>query len=156
MNISLLVPTKDRPSYVKRLLKYYSDLEKRIPRSEMDSWNEFFTVILNLTIKSIKNKPKGIKMQLVGSYRREAESSGDIDILLTSRNPDEGKKLMTEYIKQLLKTDNFDKSLVFSSGTTKFMGLGKIEDYYRHVDIFYLNIHLRCYFLLDQVNLILK
>ena len=26
MNISLIVPTKDRPSYVKRLLKYYSDL----------------------------------------------------------------------------------------------------------------------------------
>lgn len=118
-------------------LKYYSDLEKRIPRTEMDSWNEFFTVILNLTIKSMKNKPEGVKMQLVGSYRREAESSGDIDILLTSKNPDEGKKLMTEYIKQLLKTDNFDKSLVFSSGTTKFMGLGKIEDYYRHVDIFY-------------------
>ena len=118
-------------------LKYYSDLEKRIPRLEMDSWNEFFNVLLNLTIKSMKNKPEGVKMQLVGSYRREAESSGDIDILLTSKNPDEGKKLMTEYIKQLLKTDNFDKSLVFSSGTTKFMGLGKIEDYYRHVDIFY-------------------
>ena len=26
MNISLIVPTKDRPSYVERLLKYYSDL----------------------------------------------------------------------------------------------------------------------------------
>ena len=26
MNISLLVPTKDRPLYVKRLLQYYSDL----------------------------------------------------------------------------------------------------------------------------------
>jgi DNA polymerase/3'-5' exonuclease PolX len=116
-------------------LKYYSDLEKRIPRSEMDTWNKFFDVILNLTIKKIK--ADGVRMQLVGSYRREAESSGDIDILLTSKNAEEGKKLMTAFIKELLRTDNLDKSLVFSSGTTKFMGLGKIEDYYRHIDIFY-------------------
>ena len=43
---------------------------------------------------------------------------------------------MTNFIKELLKTDNLDTSLVFSSGTTKFMGLGKIQDY-RHIDIFY-------------------
>ena len=118
-------------------LKYYSDLEKRIPRSEMNTWNEYFNVILNLTLKKMKTIPEGVKLQFVGSYRRDAESSGDIDILLTSKNSEEGKKLMTEYIKELLKTDNLDKSLVFSSGTTKFMGLGKIEDYYRHIDIFY-------------------
>jgi DNA ligase-1 len=118
-------------------LKYYSDLEKRIPRSEMDSWNEFFKKILEFTIDRMKIKPEGVKMQLVGSYRRKAIDSGDIDILLTSKDSEQGKKLMTNFIKELLKTDNLDASLVFSSGTTKFMGLGKIEDYYRHIDIFY-------------------
>ena len=118
-------------------LKYYSDLEKRIPRSEMESWNEFFNVILKFTIERMKIKPEGVKMQLVGSYRRKAKDSGDIDILLSSKDPEQGKKLMTNFIKELLKTDNLDSSLVFSSGTTKFMGLGKIEDYYRHIDIFY-------------------
>lgn len=118
-------------------LKYYSDLEKRIPRSEMDSWNEFFNVILKFTIERMKIKPEGTKLELVGSYRRKAKDSGDIDILLTSKDPEQGKKLMTNFIKELLKTDNLDSSLVFSSGTTKFMGLGKIEDYYRHIDIFY-------------------
>ena len=118
-------------------LVYYSDLEKRIPRSEMDDWNKFFAVILNLTINKMKIKPSGVKMELVGSYRRKAESSGDIDVLLTSTDVAEGKKLMTNFIKELLKTDNFDSSLVFSSGTTKFMGLGKLEEYFRHVDIFY-------------------
>ena len=118
-------------------LKYYSDLEKRIPRSEMDSWNEFFNVILKFTIERMKVKPEGVKMQLVGSYRRKAKDSGDIDLLLTSKDPEQGKKLMTNFIRELLKTDNLDSSLVFSSGTTKFMGLGKIEDYYRHIDIFY-------------------
>jgi DNA polymerase/3'-5' exonuclease PolX len=118
-------------------LKYHSDLEKRIPRSEMDSWNEFFNVILKFTIEKIKIKPEGVKMQLVGSYRRKAKDSGDIDILLSSKDPELGKKLMITFIKELLKTDNLDSSLVFSSGTTKFMGLGKIENYYRHIDIFY-------------------
>ena len=27
--------------------------------------------------------------------------------------------------------------LVFSLGSTKFMGIGKIKDFYRHIDIFY-------------------
>ena len=118
-------------------LIYYADLEKRIPRSEMDDWNKFFNVILNLTLKNIKVKPSGVKMELVGSYRRKAESSGDIDILLTTSDIAEGKKLMTSFVKELLKTDNLSSDLVFSSGTTKFMGLGKIENYYRHIDIFY-------------------
>jgi DNA polymerase/3'-5' exonuclease PolX len=118
-------------------LKYYSDLEKRIPRSEMDSWNEFFKVILNFTIKRMKIKPENVKMQLVGSYRRKAKDSGDIDILLTSKDSEQGKNLMKNFIKELLRSDNLDNSLVFSSGTTKFMGLGKIDNYYRHIDIFY-------------------
>ena len=118
-------------------LKYYSDLEKRIPRSEMDSWNEFFNKVLKFTIERMKIKPEGTKLELVGSYRRQAKDSGDIDILLSSKDAEQGKKLMTNFIKELLKTDNLDSSLVFSSGTTKFMGLGKIEDYYRHIDIFY-------------------
>ena len=89
----------------------------------MDSWNKFFEVMLNLTIDNMKIKPSGIKMQLVGSYRRGADTSGDIDILLTSDDQTEGKKLMTTFVKTLLKTDNLDPSLVFSSGQTKFMGL---------------------------------
>lgn len=118
-------------------LKYYSDLEKRIPRSEMDSWNEFFIVMLNFTIKRMKIKPENVSMQLVGSYRRKAKDSGDIDILLTSKDSEQGKNLMKNFIKELLRSDNLDSSLVFSSGTTKFMGLGKIDNYYRHIDIFY-------------------
>ena len=125
-------------------IKYFNDLQQRIPRDEMDSWNKFFEVILKLTIEKMKkaksgklDEPKGAKMQLVGSYRRGAESSGDIDILLSSDDQIEGKKLMTNFIKELLRTDNLDTSLVFSSGTTKFMGLGKIDNYYRHIDIFY-------------------
>lgn len=118
-------------------LKYHTDLEKRIPRNEMEGWNIFFNEILQLTLTKSKTKIEGVKMEMVGSYRRGAETSGDIDLLLTSTNATEGKKLMTNFIKELLRTDKLDSSLVFSSGTTKFMGLGKIDNYYRHIDIFY-------------------
>tara|TARA_B100001093_G_scaffold520479_1_gene616489 strand:- start:2789 stop:5074 length:2286 start_codon:yes stop_codon:yes gene_type:complete len=120
-------------------LKYYTDLDKRIPREEMDEWNEFFNKILRFTIERNASRIniEGAKLELVGSYRRGALSSGDIDILLTSKNSLEGKKLMALFIKELLKTEYLDSTLVFSSGNTKFMGLGKIKDYYRHIDIFY-------------------
>ena len=53
-------------------LKYYEDSLERIPRKEMDEHNEF--------IQRFIKKP--IEATIVGSYRREAESSGDIDILI--------------------------------------------------------------------------
>lgn len=118
-------------------LKYYADLEKRIPREEMNSWNEFFNKILELTISKMKKKPEGVNLQLVGSYRRETTTSGDIDILISSKDSLEGKKLMTNFIKELLSSDYLNPDLVFSSGNTKFMGLGKINNLYRHIDIFY-------------------
>jgi len=120
-------------------LKYYEDLEKRIPREEMDEWNKFFNEIMNKTVQSMRKKPEGVKLQMVGSYRRKAESSGDIDILISSNSNDSdmGKLIMKNFIKKLLETDYMNKTLVFSMGTTKFMGLGKIKNYYRHIDIFY-------------------
>jgi len=124
-------------------LKYYSDLEKRIPRNEMDKWNKFFKEILDLTINKLKTKKAlaisfNANIELVGSYRRKAESSGDIDVLVSSNSSEnEQKLLMSNFIKNLLATQQMDKDLVFSTGKTKFMGLGKIYDYYRHIDIFY-------------------
>lgn len=116
-------------------LKYFSDLEKRIPRAEMEQWNEFFSNIFTETIKDIKPSPKNAKIELVGSFRRNATSSGDIDVLISSSN--QQKTLMPTFIEKLLKTKMLDSDMVFSSGKTKFMGLGKINDTYRHIDIFY-------------------
>jgi DNA polymerase/3'-5' exonuclease PolX len=125
-------------------LNYYSDLEKRIPREEMNTWNTFFKNIFNEEVEKLQSKnsekfkDKTINIELVGSYRRGAESSGDIDILISSNlNSTLSKTLMIDYIKSLMKTDKLSPELVFSSGTTKFMGLGKLEQYYRHIDIFY-------------------
>ena len=57
-------------------LKYVEDFEKRIPRSEIKMFQSKIRKIIK------KLDPKYI-MTVCGSFRREAETSGDIDILLT-------------------------------------------------------------------------
>ncbi len=55
-------------------LKYYEDLLERIPRIEMQEHED----ILNQLIPDESD----FKIDIVGSYRREAETSGDIDVLI--------------------------------------------------------------------------
>ena len=54
MNISLLVPTKDRPSYVKRLLKYYSHLKFTGYIYILDGSNKKFSQDITKFIKQLK------------------------------------------------------------------------------------------------------
>jgi len=54
-------------------LKYYEDINSRIPRAEMDAHSATLMAAL----------PKGLQGVLVGSYRRGRPDSGDIDILVT-------------------------------------------------------------------------
>ena len=77
---------KNNPDLIKREarlgVKYFADLQKRIPYQEMD------TAVVILEQIASMNKPH--RIQLAGSYRRninkkagERESSGDIDVILT-------------------------------------------------------------------------
>jgi DNA polymerase beta len=59
-------------------LKYYDDLIQRIPRNEMDEHYHFITSLIT-EVSSGK-----LVSTLVGSYRRLADSSGDIDVIITS------------------------------------------------------------------------
>ncbi len=60
-------------------LKYYKDLHRRIPRHYID--------IMQLMVRVVLAKNFGInsfRLEAAGSYRRGADDSGDIDIILTS------------------------------------------------------------------------
>ena len=59
-------------------LKYYEDILERIPRSEIDEYKKVFEHIFHK--KGVANS--GSTMEIVGSYRRGAEDSGDIDIII--------------------------------------------------------------------------
>jgi DNA polymerase/3'-5' exonuclease PolX len=57
-------------------LKYYEDLLERIPREEMDEHRD------NLIMLLPDEMEKTYEVDIVGSYRREAATSGDIDMLI--------------------------------------------------------------------------
>jgi len=113
-------------------LKYYEDLMGRIPRKEMDSWNEILTDIFKETMTEL-----GIPGELIlaGSYRRKTVDSGDIDALITTdvKNP----RVMTTFYNNLVKRDVIEKTNVLAKGPTKIMAVASIDEYYRHLDIFY-------------------
>ena len=95
-------------------LCYYEDILERIPRIEIEEYKTIF-----------ENKfPKGTdeKMEIVGSYRRGAESSGDIDVIITSNNPN----VFVKFIDNLIK----DKIIlnVLSRGPTKCLVITKIHN----------------------------
>lgn len=56
-------------------LKYYEDLLERIPREEMLEHRDILHTLL-------PDEMEAYEMEIVGSFRREAETSGDIDVLI--------------------------------------------------------------------------
>ncbi|XP_074065130.1 DNA polymerase beta [Macrotis lagotis] len=116
-------------------LRYFEDFEKRIPREEMLQMQD---IVLN-EIKKVD--PKYIAT-VCGSFRRGAESSGDMDILLThpSFTSESAKqpKLLHQVVEQLQKVHFITDTL--SKGDTKFMGVCQLSSEevsypYRRIDI---------------------
>ena len=108
-------------------LQYYEDILKRIPRSEIEDYKAIFN-------KAFPTGTDG-KMEIVGSYRRGAKSSGDIDVIITSTSP----KVFTSFVDNLIK----EKIIlhILSRGTTKCLVVAKIpsSDSARRVDFLYTN-----------------
>jgi len=112
-------------------LKYYEDVLKRIPRQEID---EYKVIIYQLLEKVDQNlAPPFLKVEVVGSYRRGAETSGDIDIIITSESPKSFIKLIDELIKQGIIVN------VLSRGSSKCLVMAKIpsSQTIRRVDFLY-------------------
>jgi NAD-dependent DNA ligase len=106
-------------------LRFYEDILKRIPRSEIEEYKAYFDKALS----------SSAKMEIVGSYRRGAQSSGDIDVIITSSSP----KVFTDFVDNLIK----EKIIlhVLSRGPTKCLVVAKIpsSDAARRVDFLYTN-----------------
>ncbi|XP_006625654.1 DNA polymerase beta [Lepisosteus oculatus] len=104
-------------------LRYFEDFEKRIPRSEMLKMEA-------LILQELEKLSPDYIGTICGSFRRGAESSGDIDILLThpeytSTSPKQPKLLQAavEHLESLgFVTDTL------SMGDTKFMGVCQLDD----------------------------
>lgn len=65
-------------------LKYYEDVLERIPRSEIDQYNKVLNKTLTQTLSTYGFEKDDCRYEIVGSFRRGAVDSGDIDIIITS------------------------------------------------------------------------
>tara|TARA_Y100000748_G_C15494986_1_gene487898 strand:+ start:91 stop:2973 length:2883 start_codon:yes stop_codon:yes gene_type:complete len=77
-------------------LQYYEDINMRIPRAEINIYKHEFTKLFD----EAKNETKQSKayFEIVGSYRREADNSGDIDVIVTG----DDKSVFSVFIDKLV------------------------------------------------------
>jgi len=66
-------------------LKYYDDINQRIPRSEIDNFNGLLQTVF-VEIAEDRGGDTSSTFIIVGSYSRGSNTSGDIDILITNSN----------------------------------------------------------------------
>ena len=103
-------------------IKYYHDLNKKIPRDIITS----FISLLN----KIKKK-YDFTFTVCGSYRREKDFSSDIDVLILE------EKHNLNSIIQLLKNKDILVDDLTTKGNTKYMGICKLPNFpqFMRIDI---------------------
>jgi DNA polymerase beta len=104
-------------------LKYYEDLLLRIPREEM----ELHCAALP---QWLPDEMKAWETEIVGSFRRGAASSGDIDVLIRvppSISNSAAKKLLTTYVENMKKAGYIEEVLALGEhkcmAICRFVGL---------------------------------
>ena len=108
-------------------LHFLDDLKKRIPRAEMKKHETYVRKML----------PKEFEMVVVGSYRRGLPTSGDFDVMITSRSLTE--LVAASHFQQfidLLVDEGYIRG-EFARGEHKFMGVCRLPRHqtHRHVDL---------------------
>jgi DNA ligase (NAD+) len=108
-------------------LKYYEDILERIPRSEIDEYKGIF----EKNFKKVADDDS--RYEIVGSYRRGAEKSGDIDVIITSGSQTVFKRFIDLLLEEKIILE------VLSRGTSKCLVIAKIPSskYARRVDFLY-------------------
>ena len=103
-------------------LRYHLDMQKRIPRKEMDKHFETLSKYIKGTF------------EVAGSYRRGAKDSGDIDVIICAESGDE----MQNAINDLKAIGYMSETL--ASGPHKYMGVCKLPRHktFRRIDIMWM------------------
>jgi len=110
-------------------LKYHDDIQQRIPRQEIEEYYRIFKSIF----EKISKGSSEAKFEIVGSYRRGAQTSGDIDIIITGKTGEVYKN----FIDELLKTGIILE--ILSRGQSKTLVIAKLpgENIARRIDFLY-------------------
>jgi len=97
-------------------LKYFEDIEKRIPRAEINEYSDILADVFS------RLKHVGSRFEIVGSYRRGAKDSGDIDIIVTNDQND--SSIFNKFIEALQKRGIIIQ--ILTKGKTKSMVMGQL------------------------------
>jgi DNA ligase (NAD+) len=89
-------------------LQYYEPLLERIPRGEI--------ILYECRLRKL-----GIKFEIVGSYRRGATHSGDIDIIITSSISSEFNKMLNTLIREKIIIE------VLAKGPSKCLAISQLS-----------------------------
>lgn len=110
-------------------LQYYEDLLERIPRSEMEMHRAALPNYL-------PDEMKAWETEIVGSFRRGASNSGDIDVLI--RVPDaistkSAKQLLATYVQNMKAAGYIEE--VLALGEHKCMAICRLNGAARRLDL---------------------
>ena len=95
-------------------LKYYEDILQKIPRQEIDHYFRLFEKVASMQL--------GLSFEIVGSYRRGAQESGDIDVIITA--PKEANYIA--FIEVLIKSRIIIE--VLSRGKSKCLVISRLPN----------------------------
>ena len=102
-------------------LAYYEDLLERIPRQEMEAHKAALP-------QWLPQEMKGWETEIVGSFRRGAVNSGDIDVLIRvppSTSALAAKRLLAAYVEQMKKAGYIEE--VLALGEHKCMAICRLQ-----------------------------
>lgn len=121
------------PETIVKGIKYVDKIKGQIPRAEMD---EIYSYLLKT---GIELDPE-MDIRICGSYRREKETSGDIDVIVAhpkiiTKKQAEESDLMTRFVEMLEKKKFIIDSFTSETVPTKYMGVCKIDKLIRRIDI---------------------
>lgn len=107
-------------------LQYFEELNQRIPHEEIKKHEVLLKKLLEKT-------DKNAELTIAGSYRRNKENSGDIDVLLKAEN----KETYNKFIKKLVNYSYLIEELAL--GNKKYNGICKLgrNGIGRRIDIMY-------------------
>ena len=120
-------------------LKYYDDLQKRIPRDE----SEKIRKIIEKEFKKLYGS-KGTAT-LAGSYRMGKKTSGDVDIVLSSKDFKTTDGVLRRFVKHLfdhnILIDTLSGSIVPGNKISNYIGIVQLKNKpVRHIDLHVIKI----------------
>jgi DNA polymerase/3'-5' exonuclease PolX len=123
------------PESIVKGLRYVDKIKNKIPRSEMD---EIYTFLIRAGIEYDNN----MDVRICGSYRREKDTSNDIDIIIShpdikTRSDADNSNMLRGFIEFLKKKKFIIDSLTSDKVPTKYMGVCKLSNKHllRRIDV---------------------